>query len=249
MQRKFASAMVTHNGACIDYDNEQRRQQVSKEKRAEPVYAVLGEWMKAQRAKIDLSQETLAAMLQCTAKSIRHIESGKVRVLLHVYENIRNLLDDDKLKETQKKARLFFSEELPVLDSKAVTEPKYTDEQYKAMGEFMRPAYESGLGHRKLAERYDITVWTVRRSLKAAGIETRKPPKATETLEDSSNRTEAVTKAVAKINKQAPNQSYQISEGVWNAIWGGKVAKTDFNSKGAADAWLASCDAAGKWRA
>ena len=47
----------------------------------------------------------------------------------------------------------------------------------------------------------------------------------------------------------ASNQSYTTKDGVWNAIWGGKPAAADFNSKGAADAWLAMCDRLGRWRA
>ena len=42
---------------------------------------------------------------------------------------------------------------------------------------------------------------------------------------------------------------FMLRDGVWQAIWRGKTSRADFNSKGAALAWIASCNAAGRWRA
>lgn len=42
---------------------------------------------------------------------------------------------------------------------------------------------------------------------------------------------------------------FLLREGEWQAMWHGKPAHATFNSKGAAAAWIASCDAAGRWRA
>ena len=43
--------------------------------------------------------------------------------------------------------------------------------------------------------------------------------------------------------------AFQIKVGQWNARWRGQVSPTIFNSKGAAEAYLHTCDKAGKLRA
>ncbi len=42
--------------------------------------------------------------------------------------------------------------------------------------------------------------------------------------------------------------TFTLREGEWSAMWRGELATATFNSKGAALAWIASCEAQGRFR-
>lgn len=130
------------------------------------VYQQLGAWMASQREKIGLSEALLADMLEISPVTVRKIERGRVKVLLHVYQNIRDLLDDDNLAKTAERARLFFKEPL-----KRPRRRFISAEQYHMMGAQIKELYEGGMSIRALSKRYQIGEYAVRQSLKAVGID------------------------------------------------------------------------------
>lgn len=42
--------------------------------------------------------------------------------------------------------------------------------------------------------------------------------------------------------------TFIIRAGAWQAMWRGQVARTFFNSRGAAQAWIDVCERTGKFR-